>query len=108
MVLSVMYIFISANIELVHLPDGLDVHGLRVPQPLSGGGGSGRGRGVTPVALAMPCVGSVHVVVIVRSVHVAIVEEGRSVSLCGVQTLHGGVHLIHQLLQVHVVVCGDR
>lgn len=79
------------------LPDGLDVHGLRVPQR----------RGVTTVGLAVSRVGRVHMlVVVVGSVHVAVVQEQRRVCLHGVHTLHGGVHVIHQLLQVHVVVCG--
>lgn len=90
------------------LPDGLDVHGLRVPQPLPGGGASGWWRGVATVALAVSRVGGVHVVVVVRSVCVAVVEEKRHVALCRVHALHGGVHLIHQLLQVHVVICGSR
>ncbi len=89
------------------LPDGLDVHGLRVPQPLPGGGGSGQGRGVTTVGLAVSRVGRVHVVVVVRSVHVAVVKEQRRVRLRRVHTLHGGVHVIHQLLQIHIIVCGS-
>lgn len=97
----------------VCLPDGLDVHGLRVPQPLPGGGGSGQGRSVTTVGLAVSRVGRVHVVMVVEvlvlvwSVHVAVVQEQRRVRLRGVHTLHGGVHVIHQLLQVHIIVCGS-
>ncbi len=91
------------------LPDSLDVHGLRVPQPLPGGGGGGRGRGVTTVGLAVSWVGRLHVmvlvVVVLWSVHVAVVEQQRRVCLRRVHTLHGGVHVIHQLLQVHIVVC---
>lgn len=57
----------------VYLPDGLDVHGLRVPQLLPGGGGREQGRGVTTVGLALSRVGMVHVVVVVWSMHMAIV-----------------------------------
>lgn len=89
------------------LPDGLDVHGLRVPQSLPGGGG--RGRSVTTVGLAVSRVGRVHVVVVmvvVWSMTVAVVKEQRRVCLCRVHTLHGGVHVIDQLLEVHIVICG--
>lgn len=82
------------------------MHGLRVPQPLPGWGGRVQGRGVTTVGLTVSRVGRVHVVV-VWSVHVAIVQEERRVCLRRVNTLHGGVHVIHQLLQVHIIICGS-
>lgn len=95
----------------VSLPDGLDVHGLRVPQPFPGGRGGGQGWGAATVGLAVPAVGSMHVMVVLvvgRGVHMAVVEEQRRVCLCGVHTLHGGVHVVDQLLQVHIIICGSR
>lgn len=89
------------------LPDSLDVHGLRVPQPLPAGGRSRRGRRVATLGLARSKVGRV-VMVVVWSVHVAVVQEQRRVCLRGVHTLHGGVHVINQLLQVHVIICGGK
>lgn len=62
------------------------------------------------VGLAVSRVGRVHVVVVVvvvLSVHVAVVQEQRRVCLRRVHTLHGGVHVVHQLLQVHIIVCGS-
>lgn len=93
------------------LPHGLDVHGLRLPQPLSGGGWRGQRRGVTSVALDMSWAGSVHmVVVMVGRVHMPVAQEQSCVCLCysWVHTLHGRVHVIHQLLQVHIIICGNR
>lgn len=63
------------------------------------------------VGLAGPGVGGVGVgvvVVVVWSVPVAVVQEQCGICLRGVHVLHGGVHVIHQLLQVDVVICGDR
>lgn len=88
------------------LPDSLYVHGLRVAQPVPGGGGGHRGWQVAAVGLARPRVGRV-VLVVVGSVPVAVVQEQRRVRLRGVHLLHGGVHVVHQLLQVHVVICAD-
>lgn len=91
------------------LPDSLYVHGLRVPQSVPGGGRSSNGRRVTAVGLARPRVSRlVVVVVVVWSVCVAVVQEQRGICLRGVHALHGGVHVIHQLLQVDVVICADR
>lgn len=84
------------------LPDGLDVHRLGVPQSLPGRKGRGQERGVAAVGLAVSRVGGVRV----RRVHVAVVQEERGVGLRGIHTLHGGVHLVDQLLQIHVVICG--
>lgn len=83
------------------LPDSLYVHGLRVPQSVPGWGRSCDGWHVTAVGRV------VVVVVVVRSVSVAVVQEQRGICLRGVHVLHGGVHVIHQLLQVDVVICAD-
>ena len=96
----------------VSLPDSLDVHGLRVPQPLSGGGQGSQGRHVMTMGLSRSQVGGVVLVVVVVvvvmcGVHMAIVQKQRRVRLGGVHTLHGRVHVIHQLLQVHVIICGE-
>lgn len=93
---------------ILSLPDGSDVHGLWVPQPLPGGGGRGQGRGVTAVGLAVSRVGRMHVVLVVWSMHVAVVQEQSRVRMRRVHTLHGRVHVIHKLLQVHIIVCGGR
>lgn len=87
------------------LPDSLYVHGLRVPQSVPGWGRSHDGWHVTAVGLGRPGVGGV--VVVVWSVPVAVVQEQRGVCLRAVHVLHGGVHVIHQLLQVDVVVCAE-
>lgn len=87
------------------LPDSLYVHGLRVPQSVPGWGRSHGGWHLTAVGLAGPGVGRVGVVV--RSVPVAVVQEQRGICLRGVHALHGGVHVVHQLLQVDVVICAD-
>lgn len=87
------------------LPDSLYVHGLRVPQSVPGRGRSHDAWHVTAVDLARPGVGRVVVVVVVWRVPVAVVQEQRRVCLCGVHVLHGGVHVIHQPLQVDVVIC---
>lgn len=93
----------------VFLPDSLYVHGLRVAQPVPGGGGGHRGWQVAAVGLARPGVGRVVLVgvVVVGSVPVAVVQEQRRVRMRGVHLLRGGVHVVHQLLQVHVVICAD-
>lgn len=91
----------------VSLPDSLDVHGLRVPQPLSGRGQGSQGRRVMTMGLSRSQVGGLVLVVVVCSVHMAIVQKQRCVCLGGVHTLHGRVHVIHQLLQVHVIICGE-
>lgn len=82
------------------------MHGLRVPQPLPAGGRSRQGRRVATLGLARSHVG--RVVMVVWSVHVAVVQEQCRVCLRRVHTLHGGVHVINQLLQVHVIICGSR
>lgn len=79
-----------------------------MPQPLPGGGGRGQGRGVTAVGLAVSRVGRMHVVLVVWSMHVAVVQEQSRVRMRRVHTLHGRVHVIHKLLQVHIIVCGGR
>lgn len=43
---------------------------------------------------------------VVRVMRMAVVQEERRVRLRGVHALHGGVHVVHQLLQVHVIICG--
>lgn len=86
------------------LPDSLYMHGLRVAQPVPGRGRGHRGWQVAAVGLARPGVGRV---VVVGSVPVAVVQEQRRVRLRGVHVLRGGVHVVHQLLQVHVVICAD-
>lgn len=83
------------------LPDGLDVHGLGMPRPLPGQEGRRQEWCVTPVGLLVSRVGGVHV----RSVRVAVVQEQRRVRLRRVHALHGGVHLIDQLLQIHIIIC---
>lgn len=88
------------------LPDSLYVHGLRLPQSVPGWGRSHDGWHVPAVGLGRPGEGRV-VVVEVWSVPVAVVQEQRGICLHGVHVLHGGVHVIHQLLQVDVVVCAD-
>lgn len=75
------------------LPDRLDVYGLGLLQAPTAGGRGFQGRRV--VAVARPLV-----------VGVAAPQEQRRVGLCGGDALHRGVHVVHQLLQVHVVVCG--
>lgn len=84
------------------------MHGLRVPQSVPGGGRSSNGWRVAAVGLARPGVSRLVVVVVVWSVRVAVVQEQRGICLRGVHALHGGVHVIHQLLQVDVVICADR
>lgn len=80
------------------LPDRLDVHGLGVSQaPPGGGGGGQRWRG----AAAVSRVGGV-----VRVMRMAVVQEERRVRLRGVHVLHGRVHVVHQLLQVHIIIWG--
>lgn len=115
MLLSCLYLNVKINARpklCVSLPDGPDVHGLRVPQPLPGGGGRRQGRSVTAMGLAVSRVGRMQVVlvvvVVVWSVRVAVVQEQSRVRLRRVHTLHGRVHVIHQLLQVHIIVCGER
>lgn len=54
------------------------------------------------LGLAVSHVGSVHVVVVVVGMREAVVQEQGRVRL------HVGVHVIHQLLQVHIVVCEQR
>lgn len=78
------------------------MHGLRVPQLLPERGRSRQGRRVTTMGLARSRVG--RVVMVVWSVHVAVVQEQRRVCLRRVNALHGRVHVIHQLLQVHVII----
>lgn len=92
--------------QRLFLPDSLYVHGLRVPQSVPGGGRSSNGWRVTAVGLARPGVSRlvVVVVVVVGSVCVAVVQEQRGICLRGVHALHGGVHVVHQLLQVDVVI----
>lgn len=101
--------FISSSLfsekQCMFLPDSLYVHGLRVPQSVPGWGRSHNGWHVTAVGLARPGVGRVEVVV--WSVPVAVVQEQRGICLRGVHVLHGGVHVIDQLLQVDVVICAD-
>lgn len=92
--------------QCLFLPDSLYVHGLRVPQSVPGGGRSSKGWRVTAVGLARPGVSRL-VVVVVWRVRVAVVQEQRGICLRGVHALHGGVHVIHQLLQVDVVICAD-
>lgn len=91
----------------VRLPDGVDVHRLRRPRPVPGGRGREQRRGVTAVGLAVSrVVLLLLLVVLVRRRRVAVVQEPRRVGLCRVHALHGGVHVVHQLLQIHVVLCG--
>lgn len=61
---------------------------------------------MTTVGLARSRVG--RVMMVVWSVHVAVVQEQRCVCVRRVHALHGRVHVIHKLLQVHVVICGSR
>lgn len=82
------------------LPDGLDVHRLRVPQPLPGGYGGGR---VTSDGWAVSDEGYVHKVLVVWR-RVAVVENESRVRRRRVNALHGGVHLVDELLQIHVVL----
>lgn len=89
------------------LPDSLYVHGLRVAQPVPERGGGHHGWQVAAIGLARPGVGRVVLVGGVGSVPVAVVQEQRGVRLRGVHVLRGGVHVVHQLLQVHVVICAD-
>lgn len=91
----------------MRLPDGVDVHRLRRPRPVPGGRGREQRRGVTAVGLAVSrVVLLLLLVVLVRRRRVAVVQEPRRVGLCRVHALHGGVHVVHQLLQIHVVLCG--
>lgn len=92
--------------QCLFLPDSLYVHGLRVPQSVPGWGGSHDGWRVTAVGLAGPGEGRV-VLVRVWSVPVAVVQQQRRICLRGVHVVHGRVHVIHQPLQVDVVVCAD-
>ena len=84
-----------------------DVHGLRASQPLPGGGARGQTWGGSLVGLLTAAqVGTVHMVV--GSVRVAVAVQ----QLCrfglraaaGVHALHGRIHLVHQLLQVHIII----
>lgn len=79
------------------LPDSLYVHGLGVAQSVPGWQRSPDGGHVTAVGLARPGVGRL----------VAVVQEQRRICLRGVHVLRGGVHVVHQLLQVNVVICAD-
>lgn len=72
-------------------PDGEDVHGLGPLQPLP--------RGYLP--LQGPCSGGPAVGML------AVVQEGRR--LRGrAQALQGRIHVVHQRLQVHVVLCASK
>lgn len=92
----------------IYVPDSLNVHGLRLTQPVPGRRGRRPGRSLSALRLALCGVVHMHpglvLVVVVWRVHVTVAQEQRGVILGRVHVLDGRVHVIHQLLQVHVII----